>query len=86
MIAFPIPLPDDAGRGSGGLLDRLELTGRLILTDDGRVGRVRRVLIGSENRDTELEVEGPDGATTMLSPRDVRFIYAIHDGSPERAA
>jgi hypothetical protein len=86
MIGFPVPQRDDAGRQSGGSFDRLAVTGRLILTDDGRVGRVRRVLIAPEGHGTELEVEGPDGAISLLSPRDVRFIYAIRDGNPERAA
>jgi hypothetical protein len=61
-------------------LDRLVLPGHVVLTDDGRWGRVRRLTCSLQDRDSRLEVEGPDGATCLLSPRDVRFIYSRNSG------
>ncbi len=81
MIASRFQFPNDAGRRSGRANHRHDQwlpLGCLILTDDGRTGHVRRFVPDSENRFSALEVEGPDGATSILSPRDVRFIYSDH--------
>ena len=86
MIAARIAFPNDIGRESDRAedsRDQLALLGSVILTDDGRTGRVRRFVPGSENRVSALEVEGLDGAKSLLSPRDVRFIYSTGRASHE---
>jgi hypothetical protein len=82
MIASRFQFPDNVGKSShrsSDALDQALLLGRLILTDDGRTGRVRRFVSDPENRFSALEVEGMDGGMSLLSPRDVRFIYSTSD-------
>lgn len=47
--------------------------GTLVITDDGRVGRVRRC-IGPER--IEIVLESPAAATTLVWSRDIRFVRA----------
>jgi hypothetical protein len=89
MIASRFQFPNNAGRSShraDDALDQSVLLGCLVLTDDGRTGRVRRFVPDPENHFSALEVEGLDGATSILSPRDVRFIYPTrgHDSEQQR--
>jgi len=86
MIASRFQFPNNVGRSDrvNDPLDQSVLLGCLILTDDGRTGRVRRFVPGPENRFPALEVESLDGATSILSPRDVRFVYPTRGHGPEQ--
>jgi len=82
MIASRFQFPNNVGRSSdqaGDAFDQALLLGRLILTDDGRTGRVRGFVPGPETGFSALEVEGMDGGTSLLSPREVRFVYSASD-------
>jgi len=50
--------------------------GSLVLTDEGLLGRVKR-LIGKQGSvwPAELEVDDMNGGTALVSPRDIRLVY-----------
>jgi hypothetical protein len=82
MIASRFQFPDNVGQSSDRTSDALDqalLLGRLILTDDGRTGRVRGFVPDPEKPFSALEVEGMDGGMSLLSPRDIRFVYSSGD-------
>lgn len=87
MIASGFQFPNNVGRSLDQARDELDqalLLGRLILTDDGRTGRVRGFVPDAESRFSALEVEGMDGGRSLLSPRDVRFVYSTRDHDVRR--
>jgi hypothetical protein len=50
--------------------------GALVMTDDGLVGRVRRLI---ENADiasaTHVEIDDIDGGIALVSPQDIRLVF-----------
>lgn len=87
MIASRFQFPNNVGRSLDQARDELDqalFLGCLILTDDGRTGRVRGFVTGPERGLPALEVEGIDGGMSLLSPRDIRFIYSTRDHDVRR--
>lgn len=50
--------------------------GALVMTDDGLLGRVRRLI---ENADiaspTHVEIDDIDGGIALVSPQDIRLVF-----------
>ncbi|KPJ95435.1 MAG: hypothetical protein AMS18_02885 [Gemmatimonas sp. SG8_17] len=73
---------------SPGSLDELLLPGRLVLSDDGRLGRIRRLIVEDSAGPfpVRLEVEGLDGTRCILIANEVRFVYPCEGELPQTAA
>ncbi len=69
-------------------LDQLLLPGRLVLSDDGRLGRTRRLIVEDSAGPfpARLEVEGLDGTRCNLAPNELRFVYPCEGELPQTAA
>jgi hypothetical protein len=68
-------------------IEELVRPGHLVLTDDGRLGRVSRVIKAPESsHHSELELHGENGAKSIHSSRELRFIYCFDPDGHESAA
>jgi hypothetical protein len=57
-------------------VERLFHPRRLVVMDDGRIGRLNRPTDTPDpGAASEFELEGEDGATSSFSPRDLRYIF-----------
>ena len=85
MIAFALQFPQSGDSNCTGTacVARLVAPGYLVITDDGRLGRVCRVHIGADSQlPSAFEVEAPNGTTTLLFPRELRFVFCDRSRTP----
>jgi hypothetical protein len=69
-------------------LDHLLRPGRLVLSDSGRLGRIRCLIVedSAGSFPARLEVEGLDGTRCILTPNELRFVYHSAGEVPQTAA